>query len=42
MTKSIIYFDAGKDCKWSISTEEKLMEKVTQYVIEEHKEIELD
>ena len=44
MTKSISCSDAGKDCKWSASapTEEKLMEKVTQHVIEEHKEIELN
>ena len=44
MTKSISCSDAGKDCKWSASalTEEELMEKVTQHVIEEHKEIELD
>ena len=44
MTKSIRCSDAGKDCKWSASalTEEKLMEKVTQHVIEEHKEIELN
>ena len=44
MTKSISCSDAGKDCKWSASalTEEELMEKVTQHVIEEHKEIELN
>ena len=44
MTKSIICSDAGKDCKWSASasTEEELMEKVTQHVIDEHKEIELN
>jgi len=44
MTKSIICSDAGKDCKWSASalTEEELMEKVTQHVIKEHKEIELN
>ena len=44
MTKSISCSDAGKDCKWSASafTEEELIEKVTQHVIEEHKEIELN
>jgi len=44
MTKSISCSDAGKDCKWSASasTEEELMEKVTQHVIEKHKEIELN
>ena len=44
MTKSISCSDAGKDCEWSASafTEEELMEKVTQHVIEEHKEIELN
>jgi len=44
MTKRISCSDAGKDCKWSATaaTEEELMEKVTQHVIEEHKEIELN
>ena len=44
MAKSISCSNAGKDCKWSASapTEEELMEKVTQHVIEEHKEIELN
>jgi len=44
MTKSIRCSDAGKDCELSAtaSTEEALMEKVTQHVIEEHKEIELN
>jgi predicted small metal-binding protein len=44
MTKSISCSDAGKDCKWSASasTEEELMEKVTQHVQNKHKEIELD
>ena len=44
MTKSISCSDAGKDCEWSASsfTEEELMEKVTQHVIEEHKQIELN
>jgi predicted small metal-binding protein len=44
MTKSISCSDAGKDCGWSATaaTEEELMDKVTQHVIEEHKEIELN
>jgi len=44
MTKSISCSDAGKDCEWSATatTEEELMDKVTQHVIEEHKEIELN
>ena len=44
MTKSISCYDAGKDCEWSAtaSTEEELMSKVTQHVIEKHKEIELN
>ncbi|MGY5143582.1 MAG: DUF1059 domain-containing protein [Candidatus Nitrosopumilus sp. bin_32a] len=44
MTKSISCSDAGKDCEWSASasTEEELMEKVTQHVQEEHKEIKLN
>ncbi len=44
MTKSISCSDAGKDCKWSTTapTEKKLMDKVTQHVIEKHKEIELN
>ncbi|MCH9658733.1 DUF1059 domain-containing protein [archaeon] len=44
MTKSISCSDAGKDCGWSASasTEEELMEKVTQHVAEEHKDIELN
>jgi predicted small metal-binding protein len=44
MTKSISCSDAGKNCEWSATafTEEELMEKVTQHVIEEHKEIELN
>lgn len=44
MTKSISCSDAGKDCSWSATaqTEEELMEKVTQHVIEKHKEIELN
>ena len=44
MTKSISCSDAGKECTWSATetTEEELMGKVTQLVIEEHKEIELN
>ncbi|WP_371503637.1 DUF1059 domain-containing protein [Nitrosopumilus adriaticus] len=44
MTKSISCADAGKDCGWSTTapSEEELMEKVTQHVIEKHKEIELN
>ena len=44
MTKSISCSDAGKDCGWSAtaSTEEEIMEKVTQHIKEEHKEIELN
>lgn len=44
MTKSISCSDAGKECTWSATatTEEELMGKVTQHVIEEHKEIELN
>lgn len=44
MTKSISCSDAGKDCSWSATaqTEEELLEKVTQHVIEKHKEIELN
>ena len=44
MTKSISCSDAGKDCKWSATaqTEEEIMKQVTQHVIEEHKEIEIN
>jgi len=44
MTKSISCSDAGKDCEWSASadTEEDLMVKVTEHVLEHHKEIELN
>lgn len=44
MTKSISCSDAGKDCKWSttVQTEEEIMKQVTQHVIKEHKEIELN
>ncbi|AJM91841.1 MULTISPECIES: DUF1059 domain-containing protein [Nitrosopumilus] len=44
MTKTISCSDAGKDCKWSASSdsEEELMKKVTEHVLAEHKEIELN
>ncbi len=44
MTKSISCSDAGKDCSWSASaeTEEELMEQVTEHVLADHKEIELN
>ena len=44
MTKSISCKDAGKDCSWSASaeSEEELMNQVTEHVLEEHKEIELN
>ena len=44
MTKSISCKDAGKDCNWSASTEsvEELMSLVTEHVLAEHKEIELN
>ncbi|MFQ5496584.1 MAG: DUF1059 domain-containing protein [Nitrosopumilus sp.] len=44
MAKSISCSDAGKDCRWSATaeSEEEIMEKVTQHVKEEHKEIELN
>ena len=44
MTKSISCSDAGKDCGWSAlaDTEEELMTKVTEHVLAEHKEIELN
>lgn len=43
MAKSISCRDAGKECGWSATaeTEEQLMQKVTDHVREEHKEIEL-
>ena len=43
MAKSISCSDAGKDCGWSATaqTEEELMEKVTEHVKTDHKEIEL-
>lgn len=44
MTKTISCSDAGKDCEWSASaeSEEELMTKVTEHVLAEHKEIELN
>ena len=44
MAKSISCKDAGKDCNWSASTEsvEELMSLVTEHVLAEHKEIELN
>ena len=44
MTKSISCKDAGKNCSWSASAEsvEELMSQVTEHVLAEHKEIELN
>ena len=44
MTKSISCSDAGKDCSWSATaeSEEALMNKVTEHVLSDHKEIELN
>jgi len=44
MAKSISCSDAGKDCSWSATaeSEEELLSKVTEHVIEHHKEIELN
>ncbi|ABX12131.1 hypothetical protein Nmar_0235 [Nitrosopumilus maritimus SCM1] len=44
MAKTISCKDAGKDCGWSASadTEEELMTIVTEHVLAEHKEIELN
>ena len=44
MAKSISCKDAGKDCNWSASTEsvEELISLVTEHVLAEHKEIELN
>ena len=44
MTKSISCKDAGKDCNWSASAKsvEELMTQVTEHVLAEHKEIELN
>ena len=44
MGKSISCKDAGKDCNWSASAKsvEELMSQVTEHVLAEHKEIELN
>jgi len=44
MGKSINCSDAGKDCSWSATadSEEELMSLVTEHVLAEHKEIELN
>ena len=44
MAKSINCKDAGKDCNWSASAKslEELMSQVTEHVLAEHKEIELN
>ena len=44
MAKSISCKDAGKDCNWAASTEnvEELMSLVTEHVLAEHKEIQLN
>ena len=44
MAKSISCKDAGKNCSWSASTDsvEELMSQVTEHVLAEHKEIELN
>ena len=44
MTKSISCSDAGKDCSWSATaeSEKELMSKVTEHVLSDHKEIELN
>ncbi|HSG83799.1 MAG: DUF1059 domain-containing protein, partial [Nitrosopumilus sp.] len=44
MAKSISCSDAGKDCSWSATadSEEELMRKVTEHVLSDHKEIELN
>lgn len=44
MVKSISCKDAGKDCNWSAAAEsvEELMSQVTEHVLAEHKEIELN
>ena len=44
MVKSIRCKDAGKDCNWSASAEsvEELISQVTEHVLAEHKEIELN
>jgi predicted small metal-binding protein len=44
MAKSISCKDAGKNCNWSASAKsiEELMYQVTEHVLAEHKEIELN
>ncbi len=44
MAKSISCADAGKECGWSATaeTEEELMQKVSEHVQTDHKEIELN
>jgi|TARA_B100000809_G_C15096686_1_gene515283 predicted small metal-binding protein len=44
MSKTISSKDAGKDCDWTATagTEEELMSLVTEHVLAEHKEIELN
>ena len=44
MAKSISCKDAGNDCNWSASAKslEELMSQVTEHVLAEHKEIELN
>ena len=44
MAKSISCSDAGKDCSWSATadSEEELMSRVTEHVLSDHKEIELN
>jgi predicted small metal-binding protein len=44
MSKTISCKDAGKDCDWTATagTEEELMSLVTEHVLAEHKEIELN
>ena len=46
MTKSISCKDAGKGCSWSASSTtnnvEELMSMVTEHVLAEHKEIDLN
>jgi len=44
MVKTISCSDAGKDCDWkaSANSEEELMSLVTEHVLAEHKEIELN
>ncbi len=44
MTKSISCSDAGKDCGWSATaeSEEELMRQVTEHVLSDHKEIDIN